>query len=320
MFNHYIKIAFRNLIKYKLQSCISIIGLAVGFVCFSLSACWIQYEMGFDDFHPNANRICRIRFTDEKSANGLTSITPYPLASYLEKTFPEITAACAIRFYAYPAFNNEPASSLHNVLSVDSCFFNLFNVTETEGSVKNLTSQKDIVITQKLSKKLFGNTPAVGQRMKNLYGMEFTVRAVVKDWPVTTSFPFECITLMECIPEWNSSSYQTYILLDPACNQNDLVEKLSAQILPMLDKKQMNLTPLTSLHYQKPDVERSVKFNHLLLFVLSGLLVTSCALLNYLTLFLSRVQSRSKELALRKVNGSSNKSLTLLIEIGRAHV
>ncbi len=34
MIKHYLKVAFRNLVKYKTQSLVSIIGLAVGFTCF----------------------------------------------------------------------------------------------------------------------------------------------------------------------------------------------------------------------------------------------------------------------------------------------
>ena len=51
MIKHYLKVAFRNLMKYKTQSLVSIIGLAVGFTCFALSALWIRYEMTYDDFH-----------------------------------------------------------------------------------------------------------------------------------------------------------------------------------------------------------------------------------------------------------------------------
>ena len=48
MIYHYLKIAFRNLIKYKTQSIVSIVGLAIGFTCFALSALWIRYEMTYD--------------------------------------------------------------------------------------------------------------------------------------------------------------------------------------------------------------------------------------------------------------------------------
>lgn len=35
MIRHYLKVAFRNLLKYKTQNIISIIGLAVGLLCFN---------------------------------------------------------------------------------------------------------------------------------------------------------------------------------------------------------------------------------------------------------------------------------------------
>ena len=47
MITHYLKVAFRNLLKYKTQTVISILGLAVGFTCFALSAIWIHYEMTY---------------------------------------------------------------------------------------------------------------------------------------------------------------------------------------------------------------------------------------------------------------------------------
>ena len=56
MLQHYLKIAFRNLLKYKTQTLISIIGLAVGFTCFALATMWIHYEMTYDNYHKGADR------------------------------------------------------------------------------------------------------------------------------------------------------------------------------------------------------------------------------------------------------------------------
>ena len=61
MIKHYLKVAFRNLMKYKMQSFVSIIGLAVGFTCFALSALWIRYEMTYDNFHKGSDRIYMVR-------------------------------------------------------------------------------------------------------------------------------------------------------------------------------------------------------------------------------------------------------------------
>lgn len=57
MITHYLKIAFRNLMKYKTQSVISILGLAVGFVCFAFATLWIHYETTYDSYHDGAERM-----------------------------------------------------------------------------------------------------------------------------------------------------------------------------------------------------------------------------------------------------------------------
>ena len=64
MFIHNFKISFRNLIKYKTQSVISLLGLAVGFTCFALSAIWIHYDMTYDNFQEDAGQIHIIRRKD----------------------------------------------------------------------------------------------------------------------------------------------------------------------------------------------------------------------------------------------------------------
>jgi hypothetical protein len=57
MIKHYFKVAFRNMWKYKGQTLVSVIGLAVGFVCFAMATLWIRYEMTYDSFLKNADRI-----------------------------------------------------------------------------------------------------------------------------------------------------------------------------------------------------------------------------------------------------------------------
>ena len=54
---HYFKVTFRELVKYKTQSVISIIGLAIGFTAFVLGGYWLWWETHFDNFHPDGDRI-----------------------------------------------------------------------------------------------------------------------------------------------------------------------------------------------------------------------------------------------------------------------
>ncbi len=79
----------------------------------------------------------------------------------------------------------------------------------------------------------------------------------------------------------------------------------------------LNLTPITSLRYsdylQKDEIV--ISFNYIRYFAMAGVLVIVCSLFNYLTLFVSRLRMRGRELGLRKVCGSTNRSLFALLSV-----
>nr|MBX2877560.1 ABC transporter permease [Saprospiraceae bacterium] len=60
MLTNYLKIAWRSILKQKLYSFINIGGLAIGLTCFILIFLYIQHELSYDRFYPNADRIHRI--------------------------------------------------------------------------------------------------------------------------------------------------------------------------------------------------------------------------------------------------------------------
>ena len=57
MFKNYLKIAVRNIIKYKSYSAINIAGLAVGMAVCILIMLWVQYELSYDRFNENAEQL-----------------------------------------------------------------------------------------------------------------------------------------------------------------------------------------------------------------------------------------------------------------------
>ena len=60
MFENYLKIALRNIRKYKGYSFINIAGLSIGMACCILILAFIVDELSFDRFHKNADDIYRI--------------------------------------------------------------------------------------------------------------------------------------------------------------------------------------------------------------------------------------------------------------------
>ena len=149
MFIHNLKIAFRNLRKYKTQNIISIIGLAVGFVCFAFSALWIRYEMSYDSFHPKADRIYRVHTNLHKwtSQGGSASETiydtnPYPLADWLKTEYPEIEDACAI--YPFSIDNRFKG------IRADASFGAIFGLNLPENLFIQGRTDRPVVITDEL--------------------------------------------------------------------------------------------------------------------------------------------------------------------------
>jgi len=91
MLINYIKIAMRNMLRYKTYTIINITGLVLGLTSFILIALWVQDELNYDRFHDNADNIYRVVFADETyDKERHYSVTPPALTKALKKSFPEI--------------------------------------------------------------------------------------------------------------------------------------------------------------------------------------------------------------------------------------
>lgn len=320
MFTHYLKIAFRNLKKYKTQSAISIAGLSVGFVCFTLSMVWIRYEMTYDSFHRDADRIFRVRTKDTERANGLSSVTSYALAEYLKSNFPEIQSACSVNGGDWETeITAEGKKVKLYTMMADSAFLEMFSIPMLSGDPSVFEPQNDqsckrVAITAEAARKLFGNENPAGKEFKQ-YENRYSAEAVLGSWNRHSNLCFDIIEPINPYKDLNIATCKTYIKLHKGINTKEFVRKMNEYVIEHehITFKGLVCTPITSEHYDKPDKENLVKFGHIFLFAVCSALVILCSLFNFLTLFVSRIQMRSKELALRKVNGASNRSLLGLL-------
>ena len=312
--------------KYKSQTLISVIGLAVGFTCFALATLWIRYEMTYDSFHKDAGQMYVIYKPDPFSLaeTGYSRSSYYPLAAYLKETFPEIAEATPL-VSSYPGSKVivEGVESPGLIIGADSTFFRMFNVKILEGNRDFLIpGSKNLAISQEKARKLFGNENPIGKMVNNGY-RDLTICAVVSEMSKRSNYPFDFIGsfgayTLEFKNSWHASSGEnTIIKLAPGTNVEAFEKKLynlnTGEERNSISK--MTIKPLTKLRYLDPNVSREVKFQHILIFAISGLLVILCSLFNYLTLFVSRFRIRQKELALRMVCGASGGSLFVMLTV-----
>lgn len=314
MILHYLKIALRNLRRYKSQTLISIIGLAVGFASFALSGLWLNYEQAYDDFHDGADRIYVISRPTVFSTSGYSTISSPLLAPYLVKTFPEIEAATYIRFGTQ--FNDEQKRHW-KVISVDSTFFSVLPVTVLEGSMQFMNNTADeIAIGAKAARKLFGDESPIGKEYP--FDKKLIITAIVEEWEGHSNYDFDVISRSPApeYMEWGYAAGTTLFRVAKGTDMDALRKKLEAIEVTQKDmpmKYPVKATPLTELHYTYPSHHTFVRIEYVRLFCMISMLIVLGALFNYLILYLIRIRMRQREWALRKVNGATERGLIGLL-------
>jgi hypothetical protein len=166
MIQHYLKVAFRNMWKYKSQTLISVVGMAIGFACFAMSALWIRYEMTYDSFHKNADQLYRVSVKDRMgvTSDGLTTEINVPLDLYLKKTFPEINNATRAMGWNQIAIEIDDVKSITSIICTDSSFLKMFDIKILAGNSDFMIYEnKQIALTQEKTTQLFGNENPIGK-------------------------------------------------------------------------------------------------------------------------------------------------------------
>jgi ABC-type multidrug transport system fused ATPase/permease subunit len=317
MLKHYLTIAFRNLRKYKSQSVISIVGLAVGFTCFALASLWIRYEMTYDTFHKDADRIYVINVPTTYNPHGRWRNTPHPLAGYLKETFPEIRNAGHI-YWGSEKFNKIILDGVEypvNEGRVDSAFLAIFDIQMLAGSLDFLIPENgEIAITETKAKEIFRDENPLGKTISIESAGEWTIGAVVKGWSKHSNYPFDILTGIKLYDSWGIPYGETLIELAPGTDVQSFKNKLyQHEINREVVVKKISMIALTSMHYEDLAIDREVEFQHIILFAVAGILVILASLFNFFTLFVCRFRIREKEFALRMVTGASGPSLLFLL-------
>lgn len=314
MLIHYLKIAIRNLLKYKTQSAICIVGLAVGFVCFALSALWISYEMTYDTSHRDADRLFLLYQKDILNNSGYSTWNCYPVSTLMKKEFPEVEASFLFNRVrgTVSAEGKSPVSTY--VIGADSCIMGVFDISVLEGSREFLySSEKVVALTPDFARQLFGTTDVLGEKIQ-MYEQEYTVCALVSGVGNHSNLSFgvwEGRDFSRYWDNWSSMLGSIVIKLREETTIEAFQKKITDYANRSTDRrfssllKEIFFIPLPEFRYAPFNEDRGLELNYLVLFSVVGALVILSSLFNYLALFVSRMRMRRREIELRRVCGAS---------------
>ena len=131
MFQHYTKIAWRNMRRDKTHFAINALGLALSMFCAMLVILWIQDELSYEKFFPQADQVYRL-VQDQQYDNGevfKVAANPGILPIYLKEKYPGIIHYTRLRPLPDKVLIQHSDTKFYEDVSyVDSTFFQVFQL------------------------------------------------------------------------------------------------------------------------------------------------------------------------------------------------
>lgn len=329
MIQNYILITLRSLWKNKTHTLINVLGLSLGITCSILIFLIIRFELSYDTYHPDKERIYRI-VTEYKGGGNTAGIT-YPLPAALRQDFPDPEHVIIV-----DSNLGDPVITVHHsdgkmdrykepfVTFTDSGYFKLFRCEWLEGNENALSGEKTVVITESIARKYFGNESALNKVINFNNAFDVTISGVIKDPPLNTDFPFRFIFSPRKYgwENWGStsSSINCYVKLNPSVSEEEFESKMKGWHLKYFtgdeeeDGKNRTyaLQPLKDIHFDTSLSNfggRTISKLTLLTLSLIGIVLLITACINFINLNTVLIISRSKEAGIRKVMGSTRVQL-----------
>ncbi|MEP6684497.1 MAG: ABC transporter permease [Parafilimonas sp.] len=339
MIKNHLKIAWRNLMKYKFISFINLFGLTIGLTCCLLILTYILNELSYDKYNKNADQVYRVTRTfyngNEEVSLNLSTVAP-PFGYYLPTDFPEIEKMTRLLSVGNTALRyKEKLINEQTVYFADENLFDVFTVDVLKGNAKTALQEPfSIMMTQEEAKKYFGDEDPINKVLRADNQFDVKVTGIYKPFPANAHMHPNMLISFNTLKDsavygeenlrtnWGNNSFFTYIKLPKNYNTASMESRFPA----FLDKHmvgqygamkpsaqtKLDLQKLTDIHlYSHTDYEAEPNgdINRVYIFSAIALFILLIACINYMNLSTARSALRAKEIGIRKVVGARKAEL-----------
>lgn len=333
MIRNYLTVALRNLLRQPVYSLINVVGLAIGMAACVLIVLYIQDELSYDRYHPNADRIYRI--VDDIESGGQTIQTagsPLSWAPALKRDYPEVEQFVRMRGTASSWLFHRETTQFYEkkVVWAEDGLFDLFDIPLVAGDPKTaLVEPFTIVISEEMAAKYFGSEEAMGQVLGVDNTYDFKVTGIMRDIPANTHFRSDMFTSYSSLATIGSyyrenwevhDNFYTYIQLRENADPDDLEARFPDFLERYAGDKYResgvvlnpSLQPLVDIHlhsHRESELEPNGDIRFVVLYTLIAFLIPLIACINFVNLATARSAMRAREVGVRKVMGANRTQL-----------
>lgn len=327
LFLSYLRLAVRNLVKYKSITFIGSFSLVVGMSGFIILMLYVRYELSYDSIFEKSDRIFLLgqSITDQQSGgSSFHTSTSGVVAPTLKKEFQDVRYAVRVKEVESPLIY-EKKSMVAKGLYADRDFLKVFTFPLIEGDRETaLMDPFSVVLSEKLAKRLFGDQNPIGKVVRSENQRVLKVTGILKDIPGNTHLKFDYLisfltmySLRNDIDRsWSILNYYSYIQLEDRVQAGDFENKLPAIVEKYHDRNSKNrryfLVPLRKVHFATEITNSSIPTTDrrlISMLVSIAFLILIIAGINNINISTARADARAKEIAMRKINGASRKQL-----------
>ena len=304
-----------------MYTAITVLGFAVSITFILLLSVYIRHELSVDDFHTKKDRIYRLE-------NETVDFSP-PIAVDLKNSIPVIEDFTRVYNELGRISVTDGQKVKFDYLGVDASFFDIFSFPLLKGKPKDvLQTANGIVLSQSTALKLFGTADPIGKTVFINTNNKFMVTGIMEDFPENTHFAKqdalvnlvafkEIYGFKKIMEEYGWCSVSTYFL---AKENSDLPSK-APEILKKFKKDFwlytegwatiVEFTPLKDIYFSSKEGSGTKSTSKTLITVLSVIvmLILLLAIGNYINLTIAQATFRGKEVAIKKLLGSSKRQL-----------
>lgn len=316
---------FKFLSRNKTYTAIDIFGLSVSLMFVLLIAVYSVQELSTDKYHEKGDRI----YVLSSEAN---TGSAYKLAYRLQERYPEIEKVCPVAPWGFYHTSVTVADKNFNaeLMFADTTFFDFFSFPLLVGDRNHVMDADDYgVISESFARKVFSDSDPIGQVVQVNDSIRIQVNGIMKDIQNST-IPYCDILMgikhlkymeegMDSDQFSNTGAVNNFIMVkegaDLLAKTDDIVAYFK-EVFWMYQRgiySKVLLNPLEDFYFSDMGTYTLAKgdWQFVMILLSVGILILLFAIINYINLTVAQTAFRAKEMATRRLLGSSRGDLFL---------